>query len=496
MFLAIWFFVSCIVSTGYAKIHYNKFPKDFIFGVGTSSYQIEGAWNIDGKGPSIWDNFTHRVPSPISNNDTGDVACDHYHRYKEDIRNIYNIGFQFYRFSISWPRVLPTGYSKPINEKGISFYKKIINEILRYNMTPVVTIYHWDLPQRLYEDGIDWTNPKLVDIFVDYARIIISRFPEVGLWTTINEPKQICRLGYGTGILAPGVKSDGLLEYQCTYVILKTHAATYRMYKKEFSHYKAKMSIVIECPWSEPLTNTKSNKDASERLRQFECGMYMHPIYIGDWPKIVKDRIAQRSKSQNLTKSRLPSFTREEIAFIKGTQDYLGLNYYYTYLVSNIAAGEKGFTNYEYDMGAIISENPNWKFDKNLRKNTPWGIRRALKWIKGQYNNPVILITEMGVSDDGTTIQDDQRIEYYREYSCNILDAMYVDKVKVVGLGAWSLMDNFEWMLGYKSHFGLYYIDFYNDPSLKRVPKKSVQYFRQIIKSRELICNIYDTNFY
>ncbi|CAH1106423.1 unnamed protein product [Psylliodes chrysocephalus] len=495
MSLSIWFFISCIFSIG-CEIHYNKFPKEFLFGVATSAYQIEGAWNIDGRGPSIWDHFTHKLPSPILHNDTGDIACDFYHRYKEDIRNMYNIGLQFYRFSISWSRVLPTGYSKPINEKGVTFYKKVIKEILRYNMTPVVTIYHWDLPQRLYEDGIDWTNPKLVDIFVNYARIVISRFPEVGLWTTINEPKQICHFGYGLGIFAPGVKSDGLLEYQCAYIVMKIHAATYHMYKNEFPHYKAKMSIVIDCQWIEPLTNTKSDKEATERYRQFECGLYLHPIFIGDWPKIVKDRISERSKSQNLTKSRLPTFTQEEIAFIKGTQDYLGLNHYYTFLVSNIAANEKGFSNYEYDMGAINSESPNWKLDANLRIMSPRGIRRTLKWIKDKYNNPDILITEMGVSDNGKSLQDDHRIEFYRTYSCNILDAMYIDKVKVVGLAAWSLMDNFEWALGYKSRFGLYYIDFRNDPSLKRVPKKSVQFYRQMIKSRELNCNISGNYFY
>ncbi|CAH1106426.1 unnamed protein product [Psylliodes chrysocephalus] len=174
--IKIFIFILLYFRFGYADVHVKKIPKNFIFGLGTSSYQIEGAWNTNGKGPSIWDEFVHRVPSPIKNNDTGDIACDSYYRYKEDVLNVYNAGFQFYRFSISWPRILPTGYTNNINEEGIIYYKKLIQEILRYNMTAVVTIYHWELPQQLYKDGVDWTNPKFVDIFVDYTRFIVSRY--------------------------------------------------------------------------------------------------------------------------------------------------------------------------------------------------------------------------------------------------------------------------------------------------------------------------------
>ncbi|CAH1106425.1 unnamed protein product [Psylliodes chrysocephalus] len=249
------------------------------------------------------------------------------------------------------------------------------------------------------------------------------------------------------------------------------------------------MSIVIDCQWSEPLTNTPTDIEAADRLRQFECGLYFHPIYVGDWPQVVKERIAQRSQSQGLPKSRLPSFSQEEIAFIKGTQDYLGLNHYFTCLVSNIEAGEIGFSNYEYDIGVIRSLSPNWRLESNSWAMVPYGVRRTLDWINTQYNKPDILITEMGMADDGTSINDDERIKFFTDYTCNILDAMYTDGVTVLGMAVWSLMDNFEWASGYTAHFGLYHIDFYSDPTLKREPKKSVGFFRQLIKTRTLPCN-------
>uniref|UniRef100_A0A6P7HGE7 Myrosinase 1-like n=1 Tax=Diabrotica virgifera virgifera TaxID=50390 RepID=A0A6P7HGE7_DIAVI len=231
-----------LVTAGTKEIKkYNrKFPDNFRFGVATSAYQIEGAWNVDGKGESIWDTYVHRVPSPIKNGDTGDVACDSYYKYKEDVKLAADLGVKLYRFSISWSRVLPNGKADNISEIGLNYYKNLVKEIRKYNMIPVATIYHWDLPQKLYDEGIHWSNVSLVPHIVNYARIVIKNLPDVGIWITINEPKQICHLGYGNTLLAPGLNSSGVLEYQCAYVLVKSHAAIYRMYKKEFPHYKGK----------------------------------------------------------------------------------------------------------------------------------------------------------------------------------------------------------------------------------------------------------------
>ncbi|CAG9830296.1 unnamed protein product [Diabrotica balteata] len=470
------------------EVFNRKFPDDFEFGAATSAYQIEGAWNIDGKGESIWDTYVHRVPSPIKNGDTGDVACDSYYKYKEDVRLAAELGIKLYRFSISWPRVLPTGKSDNISETGLNYYKDLVKEIRKYGMLPVATIYHWDLPQSLYDQGIQWSNVSLIPYIVDYARVVIRNLPDVSYWITINEPKQVCRVGYGSTYLAPGLNSSGLLEYDCAYVLLKSHAAMYRMYKKEFPDYKAPMSIVIDCQWIEALTNSPKDREAAERQRQFECGLYFNPVFNGDWPQVVKDRIAYRSEKANLTKSRLPSFTAEEIEEIKGTHDFLGLNHYYTMLARE-EAEEAPFneTSWENDVGTVDSFDPNWVVESNgLFVIVPSGVLKVLRWIKKSYGNQKIIITEIGMSDNGTYLNDQDRIDFYTEYFCNILEAMD-EGVDVRVITYWSLMDNFEWTSGYSAHFGIYHVDF-KDSNRTRTPKESVGFVQKLARDKKLSC--------
>ncbi|XP_057654784.1 myrosinase 1-like [Diorhabda carinulata] len=219
-------------------------PKSFPFGASTSAYQIEGAWIEDGKGESIWDYYFHngKGSSSLTN---GDIACDSYHKYKEDIHLAANLGLTMFRFSISWPRILPNGNPKEINQKGIDHYRSVIEEMLKYNLTPVATLYHWDLPQHLFEKGYHWTNPEVVPYFVDYARIVIKSLPKVGIWITLNEPRLLCRLGYGVGVNAPSISRDGIDDYLCAYTTIKAHAAVYHMYKAEFPNYtEAKIYLI------------------------------------------------------------------------------------------------------------------------------------------------------------------------------------------------------------------------------------------------------------
>ncbi|XP_072379887.1 myrosinase 1-like [Diabrotica undecimpunctata] len=478
-----------LVAAASEEVKFNrKFPDDFEFGAATSAYQIEGAWNIDGKGESIWDTYVHRVPSPIKNGDTGDIACDSYYKYKEDVRLAAELGIKMYRFSISWPRVLPTGKADNISEAGLNYYKDLVKEIRKNGMLPVATIYHWDLPQSLYDEGIQWSNVSLIPYIVDYARVVIKNLPDVSYWVTINEPKQVCRIGYGTSHLAPGLNSSGLLEYDCAYVLLKSHAAMYHMYKKEFSDYKAPMSIVVDCQWIEALTNSPKDREAAERQRQFECGLYFNPIFNGDWPQIVKDRIAYRSEKANLTRSRLPPFTAEEIEEIKGTHDFLGLNHYYTMLARQ-EAEEAPFneTSYENDVGTVDSFDPKWVVESNgLFVIVPSGVLRVLRWIRKTYGDQKILITEIGMSDNGTYLNDQDRIDFYTEYFCNILEAMD-EGSDVKGIIYWSLMDNFEWTSGYSAHFGLYHVDF-KDSNRTRQPKESVGFVQNLAKDKKLSC--------
>ncbi|XP_056638044.1 myrosinase 1-like [Diorhabda sublineata] len=455
----------------------GKFPTDFPFGASTSAYQTEGAWNEDGKGESIWDHHAHSNASLIPNGLSGDIACDSYHRYKEDIQRAAKLGLKMYRFSISWTRILPTGYDNVVNEKGILHYKQVVHEILKHDMIPVVTLYHWDLPQRLYEDGIHWTNPELAFHFTNYARIVIKHLPDVGYWLTINEPKQICRLGYGLGILAPTIKGNGELEYQCAYVSALVHATVYHMYKAEFPHYTAKMSISGDCQWIIPATDSVQDLQAAERQRQFECGLYYNPIFNGDWPEVVKRRIMKRSKAAGLSKSRLPEFTPEEIEYTRGTTDFLGVNHYYTTIVSNIEEL------HHLDPNLYVSDlRTNVSFDTIM----PIGVYNMLMWMNEEYSPKEFLITELGVSDSITDLNDVVREDYYADYLCHILEAMH-DGIKISGVMFWSFMDSLEWIFGYSVRYGLYYID-YNDPDLLRVPKRSAYFIHELLVSRQLLC--------
>lgn len=217
----------------------RKFPPDFLFGVATAAYQIEGAWNLEGKGENIWDHMSHSSLTLINRNQSGDIACDSYHKYREDVRMLKNLGVNHYRFSISWSRILPTGYTNVINEAGVQYYRNLLTELKANNITPMVTLYHWDLPQPLQDLG-GWPNPLLVDLFADYARVAFSLFGnEVKHWFTFNEIKQICQEGYGVGTKAPGIKAEGIAEYRCGHVIIKAHARAYHIYQRLFKEKQA-----------------------------------------------------------------------------------------------------------------------------------------------------------------------------------------------------------------------------------------------------------------
>lgn len=212
----------------------RKFPPNFLFGTATAAYQIEGGWNEEGKGENIWDHMSHSPETLILQNQTGDVACDSYHKYKEDVRMLAYLGVTHYRFSISWSRILPTGYTNLINDAGVEYYKNLLSELKANNITPMVTLYHWDLPQSLQDLG-GWPNPLLADIFAEYARVVFSLFgDEVKHWMTFNEIQQICHEGYGLGAKAPGIRASGIGEYRCGHVVIKAHAKAYHLYQRLF----------------------------------------------------------------------------------------------------------------------------------------------------------------------------------------------------------------------------------------------------------------------
>nr|KAG5708130.1 hypothetical protein BaRGS_002866 [Batillaria attramentaria] len=301
------------------EVLYDQFPDDFVWATATSAYQIEGGWNADGKGESIWDKWVHE--GRAHDHQTGDVACDSYHKYKQDVQLLANLGVTHYRFSISWPRVMPNGTRASVNDAGVQYYKNLIKELLAHNIQPMVTLYHWDLPQALQDKYGGWLNESMNDVFVDYSRFCFETFGDnVTLWITFNEPPIIAIPGYSDGGFAPGVKGMAANPYIVARNIILSHAKTYRMYQKDFaSGQKGKVGIVINQGWNEPLDPlTKADVEAAERSIEFYGGLYGHPIYVnGDWPDVVKWRVGNRSQEQGLSQSRLPEFSETEKQLIK-----------------------------------------------------------------------------------------------------------------------------------------------------------------------------------
>ncbi|KAJ8973203.1 hypothetical protein NQ317_018952 [Molorchus minor] len=462
----------------------RTFPDGFLFGVATSAFQIEGAWHDDGKGENIWDRWIHEDPTRIENNDSADIACNSYHNFKADVAAAAYLKAKHYKFSISWSRVLPTGQNTSINLKGLMYYQDLVDEIKSHNITPVATIYHHDLPQPLQELG-GWINPEIEQFFVEYARVVFQALPGIEYWITFDDPRAVCRLGYGVGTQAPGISMDGVGEYLCAYTVIKSHASVYRMYKEEFSKLNAKISIAVDFDWSEPASDSQEDKDAAERRTSFEFGLFAHPIYKGNWPQVVIDRVGRRSQHENLTASRLPELTPEEVDRLNGTADFMAINSYYTIIVTNILEPPYGDPGYMKDMKANKSLNPDWDVASNGNPIVPWGLRKVLNWLKYNYGDPSIFITGNGVSDERNSLEDTDRITYFTEYLGAVLDAIYLDGVKVFGYTAWSLLDNFEWTNGYSQRFGLYHVNF-TDPNKSRKAKSSAGFFRAIAETNNV----------
>ncbi len=459
-----------------------RFPDDFTWGTATSAYQIEGGHAADGKGPSIWDAFC-AVPGRVLNGDTGETACDHYHRFREDVALMASLGLKAYRFSISWPRILPTGRADArcgVNPEGIRFYNELIDTLLEHGIEPWVTLYHWDLPLALQCERDGWLNPAIADDFAAYARICFEAFGDrVKNWITFNEPWVVAILGYGQGVFAPGRFSTSE-PYVAGHHILRAHAKAVRCYRGDFAHQGGRIGITNNSDWREPLTDSPEDKAAAERALQFYLGWFADPVFkSGDYPEVMRERVGDR----------LPRFTAEESADLLGSSDFFGLNHYTTMFAAE--ARHDGAPQSVYGNGGIsedqdvdLSVDPAWPLTHFKWAVVPWGCRKLLGWIADRYGNPPVIITENGcamddvVSADGK-VHDQDRIDFLRGY----LEACHQaigDGVNLRGYFAWSLMDNFEWASGYKFRFGLVHVD---RRTLKRTPKSSALWFGEVVKS-------------
>ncbi|XP_031722065.1 lactase-like protein [Anarrhichthys ocellatus] len=473
---------------GHSSFYYGTFPAGFSWGAGSSAYQTEGAWDKDGKGLSIWDVFSHKK-GKIQQNDTGDSSCEGYHKIKDDVSLIKDLKLNHYRFSISWPRLIPTGIkSDHINEKGIQYYDELIDHLLESKITPVVTLYHSDLPQVLQEKYGGWQNVSMVNHFNEFANLCFERFGKrVKYWMTFNNPWSVAVEGYETGEHAPGLRLRGTGAYRAAHHIIKAHAKVWHTYDTQWrGKQKGLVGISLSADWGEPVDiSNQKDIEAAERYVQFYLGWFATPIFHGDYPQVMKDFIGRKSNQQGLGTSRLPTFSSQEKSYIKGTCDFLGIGHFTTrYITQKNNPSVRSSSTYFTDRDLAELVDPRWPDPgSEWLYSVPWGFRRLLNFVKSQYGNPMIYVTENGVSEKMlcTELCDDWRIQYFKDYINEMLKAIK-DGVNVKGYTAWSLLDKFEWDEGYSERFGLYYVDFRNK-NKPRYPKASVQFYKRVISS-------------
>ncbi|XP_012082755.1 beta-glucosidase 11 [Jatropha curcas] len=455
------------------KYSRKDFPPGFIFGSGTSAYQVEGAASEDGRSPSVWDTFAHQG---FANGATGDVAADQYHKYKEDVKLMVKTGLDAYRFSISWSRLIPNGRGS-INPKGLQYYNNLINELISHGIQPHVTLYHYDHPQVLEDEYGGWVSRKIVEDFTYYADVCFREFGDrVAYWTTLNEPNVLLIAGYDTGSLPPKhcspqfgfncTKGNSSTEpYLVAHHSLLAHASAFRLYWEKYQDKQhGFIGINVFIYWLIPLTNSTKDVIATQRAQDFMLGLIVNPLVFGDYPDIAKKNVGLR----------LPTFTGYESKQVKGSFDFLGLNHYASvYVKDNSNSLKLENRDYWADMAVeLIYDQPFMK---------PWGLQAALEYVKQVYGNPPIYIHENGLKTvRNSSLEDISRVKYLHSYIGSLLDAVR-NGSNARGYFTWSFLDLFELLDGYDSSYGLYYVDL-DDPELKRYPKLSAYWYSHFLK--------------
>ncbi|CAK6432121.1 unnamed protein product [Pipistrellus nathusii] len=469
-----------------ASFYYGTFPPGFSWGVGSSAFQTEGAWDQDGKGPSIWDAFTHSRKGKVPGEETADSACNGYYRVQEDVMLLRELHVNHYRFSLSWPRLLPTGVrGDRVNEKGIKFYNDLIDALLKSNITPVVTLHHWDLPQLLQVKYGGWQNASMTNYFSDYANLCFEAFGDrVKHWVTFSDPRTMAEKGYETGHHAPGLKLHGTGLYKAAHHIIKAHAQAWHSYNSTWrSRQQGLVGISLNCDWGEPMDpDNPKDIEAAERYLQFCLGWFANPIYSGDYPQVMKEHIGRKSAEQGLDMSRLPMFSLQEKGYIKGTSDFLGLGHVTTRYITERNYPSRLGPSYQNDRDLMELVDPNWPdLGSQWLRSVPWGFRRLLNFAQTQYGDPPIYVMENGASQKlhSTPLCDKWRIKYLKGYINEMLKAIK-DGANIKGYTSWSLLDQFEWEKGYSNRYGFYYVEF-NNRNKPRYPKASVQYYKKIV---------------
>ncbi len=437
----------------------NAFPADFVWGASTASYQIEGAVDADGRGKSIWDIFCH-TPGRVKGGDTGDVACDHYHRWPEDVEWLQRSGFSAYRFSTAWPRILPTG-TGAVEARGLDFYDRLVDGLLTRGVAPWLCLYHWDLPQALQDQG-GWLQRDIADKFADYARVVAKRLGDrVRHWAMFNEANVHALFGHGIGSHAPGLTGFSNMLAAIHHQNLAQGRALQAL---RAEHSQLRLGTVINVQPARPSSARDEDRRAAERFDAFWNGAVLDPLCKGVYPAAIAADFA-------------PLVAPGDLATIKQPIDFFGLNYYAPMYVA--AAPQTLFGAW---FGAAA---PGTRFTAFGWPIDPSGLTDALRRLRDRYGNPEIYVTENGacyddpVAPDGT-VHDDDRVAYLRDHLTAACRAL-AEGVNLRGYFVWSLLDNFEWAEGYSRRFGIIHVDF---ASLKRTPKTSFAFLADIARRR------------
>ena len=463
----------------------HKFPPGFLWGAATASYQIEGAWNEDGKAESVWDRFV-RQPGKIERGETGDMACDHYHRMPADVALMKELGLNAYRFSVSWSRVIPEGQGK-VNERGLDFYDRLVDELGRAGIAANVTLHHWDLPQALQDRG-GWPVRECADWFAEYARVVFDRLGDrVAMWATHNEPIVPSILGWGAGFVPPGMKDDKA-SYQAAHTLNLAHGKAVQVFRQ--GSYPGKIGIVLDLHGMVPATSSEADVLACQRTRENAQGIFFDPIFLGRYPDYLMEWLGPLR----------PQIAEGDLAQINQPLDFLGLNYYFTQEVSHLEQGPRRL-NAGLGVNTGLTDEVSHSEDGGLLKSSmkmrtlpalghtsldwgiyPQGLGEVLRRVAEATGNLPVYITENGCAmadepDADGFVEDRDRIHYLRRHLIELHRSIR-SGIDVRGYFIWSLFDNFEWGAGYRPRFGIVRVDYQTQ---RRIPKLSAFWYREVI---------------
>ncbi len=437
------------------------FPEGFLWGTATSAYQIEGSPLADGAGPSIWERFVH-TPGLTVGGDTGDIACDHYHRWREDVALMARLGMRAYRFSVAWSRVLPEGRGK-VNARGLDFYSRLVDELLAQGITPMLTLFHWDLPAALDDRG-GWLNPDIAHWFADYAEVMFKALDgRVQMWTTLNEPWVVTDGGYLHGALAPGHRS--LYEAPiATHHLLRAHGAAVQRYRSIGKH---RIGLVVNLEPKYAASDSAADQAATGRAHAYMNGQYLDPVFLGRYPEELREVFG----------AAWPQWPAEDFALIGQKLDFIGFNYYTRSVTRDDPAA------WPVRAGRVVQKQAT--YTETGWEVFPQGLTDTLHWIRERYGNPPVYITENGAAfyDPPEAAQgrvrDPLRVDYLRGH-LRALHAAIAAGCDVRGYMAWSLLDNFEWSLGYAKRFGLVHVNY---ATQQRTAKDSALFYSRVVAS-------------